>query len=301
MSDGPRLTDAAAAALAARKAREAAALRDNLRRRKAQGRDRAAPRQWALSGCVEMLFAAEHPGLPARIRAAAAAGLDAVEFWRWREKDLAPIRAACAETGLPVSVFSVDPVARLVDPATHGAFLQGVRDSITTARSFGTKRLIALSGDTLPGVAVEAQRDAVIAALRAAAPIAADAGVTLLLEPLNTALDHVGYFLDRTTDGLDIIDEVGHPAVRLLFDAYHSAMMEEDAASVLAGRGDRIGYVHAADRPGRHQPGGGTMDWAALSATLDEAGYRGPIGLEFRPDGPTVPAIATARTALNGG
>ena len=287
----PHLTPAAQAALDARRAREAQALRANLRRRRQQVRARTEGEAMTLSGCIEMLFVAEHADYPSRIRACRAAGLGAVEFWRWRDKDIEAIAAASRETGLPVSVFSVEPGGRLVDPATHGEFLQGLRETIPVAARLGTRRLIVLSGDSLPGVDVGTQREAVVAALRVAAPIAADAGVTLLLEPLNTRVDHVGCFLDHTADGLDIVDAVAHPAVRLLYDIYHSAMMAEDPAVVLAGRGDRVGYVHAADTGGRHQPGSGTIDWGHALGTLAGLGYGGPIGLEFRPAGATDAAL----------
>lgn len=293
----PHLTEAAAAALAARRAREAEALRANLRRRKQQSRDRAEGPALVLSGCIEMLFT-EHADFPARIHACREAGLGAVEFWRWRGKDIEAIAAASRASGLPVAVFSVEPAGRLVDPATHGAFLQGLRDTIPIAARLGTTRLIVLAGDTLPGVPAEAQRDAVIAALRAAAPIADAAGITLLLEPLNTVRDHAGYFLDRTTDGLDIVDAVGAPSVRLLFDIYHAAMMGEDPAVVLAGRGDRVGYVHAADTNGRHEPGTGTIDWRHVRETLAGLGYTGPIGLEFRPSADTTTALRQALALL---
>lgn len=251
-----------------------------------------------LSGCIEMLFVAEHADFPARIRACHSAGLDAVEFWNRRDKDIDGIAAAVGETGLPVEVFSVEPRARLVDQATHGEFIRGLRESIPVARRLGTTRLIALAGDAMPGVARAAQHDAVVAALREAAPIAADAGITLVLEPLNTAHDHVGYFLDRTAEGFDMVEEVGSPAVRLLYDIYHSAMMGEDPAAELAGRGALVGYVHAADRPGRNQPGSGVIDWKAAIAALQREGYGGPVGLEFRPTGTTAQALQAIRERL---
>ena len=73
-----------------------------------------------------------------------------------------------------------------------------------------------------------------MAALRRAAPVAADRGVTLLLENLNTRVDHPGHFLDRTPEALDIIDEVGDASVRVLFDLYHAVVMDESPAEVLA-------------------------------------------------------------------
>ncbi len=294
----PTLTETARLAAAERAARQATALRANLRRRKDQGRARAQEAGMRLSGCIEMLFAREHAAFPDRIRACKAAGLDAVEFWNWRDKDIDGIAAASAATGLPVEVFSVEPRARLVDPATHETFLRGLRETIPVARRLGTTRLIALSGDELPGVDRAAQHAALVAGLRAAAPIAEDAGITLALEPLNTALDHVGYFLDRTAEGFAVVEEVASPAVRLLYDIYHSAMMGEDPAAELAGKGTLVGYVHAADRPGRNEPGSGVIDWHAAAAALRREGYAGPVGLEFRPTGATEAALAAVREQL---
>jgi hydroxypyruvate isomerase len=253
-----------------------------------------------LSGCIEMLFKSEFEDFPARIRACRDAGLDGVEFWRWRGKDLDGIATALSETGLPVTAFSVEPSGHIVDPGTHAEFLRGVRGSITVAQRLGARTLIVLGGNALDGVPRAAQRAAIVAALRAAAPLAEAAGITLVLEPLNTVLDHVGQFLDRTPDGLDIVAEVGSSAVRLLYDAYHSAMMDEDPATVLAGRGALISHVHAADRPGRHEPGSGTIDWRALVATLRAVGYAGPVGLEYRPTGRTETSLRAARPLLAG-
>ena len=251
-----------------------------------------------LSGCVEMLFKPEHDDFPSRIRACRDAGLDAVEFWRWRAKDLGGIAAASRETGLPVAAFSVEPVGHLVDPATREEFLRGVRETIPVAQRLGTRTLIVVVGDAREGIPAAEQRQAIVDALRAAAPLAEAGGVTLALEPLNTVVDHVGYFLDSTSEGLDIIEEVASPAVRLLYDIYHSAMMGEDPAAVLAGRGALIAHVHAADRPGRHEPGSGTIDWRAAVAALRDVGYTGPIGLEFRPTGDSAASLRDIRGRL---
>jgi hydroxypyruvate isomerase len=119
--------------------------------------------------------------------------------------------------------------------------------------------------------------------LRAGAGLAAGSGVTLVLEPLNDAVDHKGYYLTSTAEGLDIVDEVGQPEVRLLYDIYHSAMMGEHIETVLAGRLDRVGHVHLADAPGRGEPGSGAMDWHERLLWLQDQGYSGLVGLEYRP------------------
>ena len=135
------------------------------------------------------------------------------------------------------------------------------------------------------------------AALKQAAPVAADAGLVLLLEPLNTRLDHPGYFLDSTSEGLDIVEEVDSPAVRLLYDLYHATMMGETAGP-LDGRGHLIGHLHVADAPGRHEPGTGSIDWPARLRDVERSGYRGMVGLEYRPARGTQEGLAATRLHL---
>ena len=108
-----------------------------------------------------------------------------------------------------------------------------------------------VSGDARPGVERSRQRDAITEALLRAAPIASKAGVRLLLEPLNTRVDHPGYFLDSTAEALEVINDVDDPAVRLLYDLYHSIVMGEDPQQVLAASVGcfAFGRVLGSDRP----------------------------------------------------
>jgi hydroxypyruvate isomerase len=235
-----------------------------------------------LGACIEWLFG-EEPSFSARIGRAAAAGLRHVEFWTWRDKDLDAVGQALSETGIALRVFVSEPTGRLVDPSTHAEFVAGVQASAAAARTLGCGHLIVLSGDRLPGATDHDQRDAVIGGLRQAAPVAAEHGVTLLLEPLNTRLDHPTEFLDSTARGLDIVEAVAAENVRLLLDVYHAVMMGESPQASAGDRLELVGHVHAADVPGRHEPGTGTIDWRAIVSWLDSGGYDGAIGLEFMP------------------
>lgn len=254
-----------------------------------------------LSACIEMLFVDEVPEFADRIRAAASAGASAVEFWTWRDKDLAAIDAALRETGLRLASFVSEPAGRLVDPTTHDTFLAGLEASLEVARRFGTERLIVLSGDALPGRPRHDQREALIAALRDAARMAEGAGVTLCLEPLNTRHDHPGYFLEHTDEGLDVIRAVGSDGVKLLYDLYHSVMMDEEPEAVLAEGLDLVGHVHIADAPGRHEPGTGTIDWTRRLRWLRAHGYEGYLGLEYRPIGPSAATISAVHDLARAG
>ena len=248
-----------------------------------------------LSACIEWLFAEGGRSFPDRFRAAADAGLERVEFWNLGDRNVDAIRSALRETGVRVTGFVSEPAARLVDPATHDEFVAGVRRSAAVASRLGADGLIVVSGDTQPGVSSVEQRHAIAGALGRAAPIAAEHGICLLLEPLNSLIDHKGYFLDSTPEALGIVRDVGHPSVRLLYDLYHSTVMGEDPAAVLSGAGDLVGHVHLADAPGRHEPGTGDIDWPRQLAALRTAGYEGALGLEYMPVRDTLSSLAFIR------
>ena len=147
--------------------------------------------------------------------------------------------------------------------------------------------MIAQAGDDRPGVPREAQHAALVRVLKDAAVIIKGSDVVLALEPLNDRVDHPGYYLTSTVEGLDIVDEVDRPELRLLYDIYHSAMMGEHIEDVLEGRLDRVVHVHLADTQGRGEPGSCTMDWQARLDWLADHGYSGFVGLEYRPTGST--------------
>lgn len=247
------------------------------------------------SACIEWLFAKEAPSVPDRIRAAKAAGLDGIEFWHWSNKDLDAVKAALDETGLPIAGILCEPIARITDPDAHPLFLEGVRASLSAAIKLGAPVMIAQAGDDRPGVPREAQHAALVRVLRDAAEIIKGSDVVLALEPLNDRVDHPGYYLTSTVEGLDIVDEVDRTEVRLLYDIYHSAMMGEHIEDVLEGRLDRVVHVHLADTQGRGEPGSGTMDWQARLDWLADHGYSGFVGLEYRPTGSTEDSLRFRR------
>ena len=261
------------------------------------------------SACIELLFADAQPlpplpGTPAsaepqkvassfpdRIRAARAAGLDAVEFWQWSNKDLGALKAALDETALPLAAILCEPIARVTDPATHAVFLDGVRASLDAAQKLGAPVMIAQAGDDRPGISRQAQHAALVKVFGEAAELLKGSGVVLAIEPLNDRVDHPGYYLTSTIEGLDIVDEVDRPEIRVLYDIYHSAMMGEHIEDVLDGRLDRIVHVHLADTQGRGEPGSGTMDWQHRLEWLADHGYDGLVGLEYRPTKATLETL----------
>lgn len=251
-----------------------------------------------LAPCIEWMFADDHADMGDRIRAAKAAGFEAAEFHLWRDKDLDSIAAALAETGVTLTGACVDPRRSLVDPAQHEEFLAAVADSLAAAQKIGSPPMIVASGFTREGVSAQEHFNEAVSVLKRAAALAEAADVMLVLEPLNDRVEHPGMYLVSTTLGLDIVDAVNSPKLRLLYDVYHSAVMDEDMETVLSGRMHLVHHVQIADLPGRNEPGTGTIDWAGTISTLKRLGYEGAIGMEYRPTLPPAESLATSREVL---
>ncbi|PDT02685.1 hydroxypyruvate isomerase [Rhizobium chutanense] len=252
------------------------------------------------SACIEWLFAEEGDSFPDRIRRAHTAGLTAIEFWRWSDKDLNAIEAALKETGHVVTSLVAEPMIALTDAANRQSWLKGLAESVAVAKRLGAPVLIAQAGDDLPGLSRKEQRRALTETLKAGADILEGSGVRLGVEPLNIRIDHIGYFLDSTREGLDIIDDVARPEIGIVYDIYHSAIMDERTEAVLDGRLDRVFHVHVADHPGRNEPGSGGIDLAHRLNWIFANGYDGAVGLEYRPMRPGADAVRAAIASLGG-
>ena len=250
------------------------------------------------SACIEMLFVPEATDPAERIRLAKAAGLEAVEFWLWSNKDLDAIARALDETGVKLAGIVAEPFAELTRESDHERFMRGLEQSRDVAIRLGAPVLICQSGPLLGGIERARQHDALTTAMARSADILAGSGVRLGLEPLNDLVDHPGYYLTSSEEAFAIVDAVNRPEIGLTYDLYHSMIMGEDPQTVAGGHLDRIFHVHLADHPGRNQPGTGRLDLRAQLAWLDRAGYDGFVGLEFRPTGSTVEALKETWVSL---
>jgi len=235
-----------------------------------------------LSACIEWLFADETNDVAERVHKAAECGLYGVEFHLWRDKPIRTVRKALDETGLKLTSFCVDPRRSIVDRAQRTELLEAVRASMEPARELGCNQLIIASGFELEGVTREAHFDLALESLAEAAQIATNNGVTLLLEPLNTRVDHPGMYLNSVSEGLDLVEAINSDGLRLVYDAYHSIVMGDDIHTLLQGRMNWVAHIQIADMPGRGAPGTGEIDWDAVLSMLDQEGYEGAIGLEYK-------------------
>ena len=244
-----------------------------------------------LSACIEMVFS-ELP-FAERFAAAKKAGLPAVEFWGWANKDLGLVKEKLDETGLRLAamcVSSADPdtakelsAKPLVYREGQAAYRAALEESIAAAKELGVQTLITTVGQARNDVTRAEQHTNIVLGLRAVSRLLEDAGIILVVEPLNVLTDHRGYFLDSSYEGFGIIEEVDSPNVRLLFDIYHQQISEGNIIPNIRRHIGLIGHFHAADNPGRFEPGTGELNYRKIFKTIEEAGYTQYVGLEYRP------------------
>ncbi|EMA59679.1 hydroxypyruvate isomerase family protein [Halorubrum lipolyticum] len=242
-----------------------------------------------ISICLEMVY--DDDPFVDRVSRAAEAGADAVEFWDWRARDLQAIADTAADVDIPVAGFVAG--GTLTDPEGTEEAAKTIRESIAVAADHGVPVLIVTTGPDQDGLDRPTQREAVIETLSAVAPDAEDAGVTLVVEPLNTAVDHPDYFLETSAEGFDIVDAVGSSRVKLLYDIYHQQVTEGNLIQTITDNVDRIGHFHVADVPGRHEPGTGELNYEAILEAIDDTEYDGYVGCEFSPTGDADEAVET--------
>ena len=234
-----------------------------------------------LSACIEMLY--DDDLFETRIHRAADVGLDAVEFWDWRHKDLDAIERAADDVG--VRLVGCIAGGTLTDPSAADETVATITESIETAAELGCSILIVTTGPDQEDLDRETQHANIVDVLSRVAPTAEAADVTLAIEPLNTAVDHPGYYLTTAAEGFEIVDQVGSSNVRLLYDIYHQQVTEGNLIATITENVEKIGHVHVADVPGRHEPGTGEINYERVFRAIDDAGYDGYVGLEYAPSG----------------
>ncbi len=210
------------------------------------------------------------------------AGLSAFEFWSWWDKDLDALQAAQASYGLDISACCTKFIS-LVDPERRDDYLDGLKESIATAKTLNCRTLISQVGDFREGIERSEQHRCLVDGLKSAAPFLEAAGITLVIEPLNELVDHPGYYLVRSDEAFEIIDETGSPAVKVVFDIYHQQVSEGHLIQNITGNIDKIGHFHAAGNPGRHELTDGEIHYPAVFEAIRSTTFEGFVGLEYWP------------------
>lgn len=241
---------------------------------------------------------------PQRFAAAAAAGFTAVEFLF--PYDHAPQEVAqwLNENDLKNVLFNMPPgdwaagergLASL--PGREEPFRAGVARAIEYARALGTPRLHAMAGLLPAGADRSRHRAVYVDNLRYAAEVLAQHGLDLLIEPINTR-DIPGYFLNTQAEAHAVREEVGAANLKVQMDFYHVQIVEGDIAMKFRKYFEHVGHIQVAGVPERNEPDDGEVNYRYLFRLVDELGYGGWIGCEYRPRAGTTQGLGWLKTLI---
>ncbi|GAA3401495.1 hydroxypyruvate isomerase family protein [Paenibacillus hodogayensis] len=252
------------------------------------------------SAHLEMNFGKEVP-FRDRWMAAKSFGFEGCEFV-WRNVELpeavhvrqtAPLEVSClgGTTGFAPGARPV-----LFLPEDRDRLARDTETAVAYARELSCSNLIMVPGNKIEGWSVEKHRQETVASLKYIAPLLEGAGITALIEPLNSKVDHKGVYCDTAEEGFRIIEETASPNVKVLYDAYHRQVMGENIVRAVREGHRAIGYYHLARVPGRNEPVGGEIDAFAFLEAVAETGYDGFVGLEYKPSADYLSAFQQIRS-----
>ena len=239
------------------------------------------------SANLSMLFT-ELPFLE-RFDSAARAGFEAVEFLFPYDHPAEEVAKAIQDSGvslvlhnLPAGNWAAGERGIACHPDRVPEFCEGLKRAMDYARVLGTPQVNCLAGILPMGVDPTLARATLVSNLRHAAALFSRKSVRLLMEPINT-FDIPGFFVNRTAQALQIMDDVDSDNLYLQYDIYHAQRMEGELSATLQKHLARIAHVQIADNPGRHEPGTGEIHYPHIFKWLDAIGYTGWVGCEYKP------------------
>jgi len=224
------------------------------------------------------------PELCRRLLGIGFAGVDLIYPDEW---------AVVRDSGLAVSMGYASRRENFIetgfnDPANHAMLLKELETAIPLARRAGVKNLIAMFGNRSPAIDEGRAVENCVAGLSKIAPLAAENGVTICVELLNSKVDHHGYQGDRTAFGAAVMKGIGSPNVKLLYDIYHMQVMEGDVIRTIRDNIQWIGHFHTGGVPGRHEIGTAQeLNYRAIANAIADLRFDGFLAHEFeatRPD-----------------
>lgn len=237
------------------------------------------------SANLSMLYT-EWPFLE-RFAQAAEDGFRAVEYVSPYEHPAEVVAAALSANGLTQALFNLPAgdwaagdrgLAAL--PERIDEFRQSVPKAIDYAQALGCDRLNCLAGIVPPEADRVAAEETFVGNLAFAASLFAEAGIKLLIEPINQR-DMPGFFLSTTRQAERILARVGSDNLYIQYDFYHMQVMQGDLVPGFKRLRERIAHVQIADTPGRHEPGSGEINYRFVLSELDRLGYDGWVGCEY--------------------
>jgi hydroxypyruvate isomerase len=220
------------------------------------------------------------PTLCKRIKSMGFTGLDLVHTDEW---DVVNDSGLVVSMGYPTRR---EPFIQtgFNDPANHALLLKELEATIPLAKRAGVKNMITMFGNRTPGIDTQQAIDNCVAGLSKIAPYAAENGVTICVELLNSKVDHHGYQGDSTAFGVAVMKGINSPNVKLLYDIYHMQIMEGDVIRTIRDNIPWIGHFHTGGVPGRHEINGTQeLNYHAIAAAIADLHFDGFIAHEFMP------------------
>ncbi|HVP46604.1 MAG TPA: TIM barrel protein [Bryobacteraceae bacterium] len=247
---------------------------------------------WTLKGSFEE-----------KLEAASQAGVQSVEmvgeYANWTDTDIARIKklARSLHLGMDVLIATPDwgrrPVS-MVDPTQRDNFLADVRNALRYAQELEIPQILLMSGNAIPGRTHDEQYASLLEGAKRAGDLVADANRTAIIEPLNSLVNHKGFFLTTCVEGAKLVRQVDNPHVRLLFDIYHEQVQIGNVIRTLTEAADIVAVFHVADNPGRNDPGSGEINYRNVYKAIRKTGYTGYVAMEYLPLGDQVQSLTQA-------
>jgi len=232
-----------------------------------------------------------------RLEKVAEAGYHAVElvgeYKSWSEEDFRRANRKRRELGITFDV-TAGLAHGVGDPKAREAFLSDLRQELPVMDKIECRAIIVMSGNVVPGLSRAEQHQSCIEGLKRAADIADEKGISLLLENIDLE-ENAHYYLWSVAEGFEIITRVGHPRVKFLDDFFHEQISEGNLIEKLEKNIDKLGLVHVADVPGRHEPGTGEINYTNIYKKLATLKYDRYLAMEFIPTGDPVASLRRAR------
>lgn len=236
-----------------------------------------------------------------RFGAAAAAGFKAVEFLFPYDYETEALDARLMESNLVIALFNMPPgdwgagergITSI--PGREAEFRAGVDRAVAYATKLRVPKVHAMAGIPPASADPAACRATLIENLKFAAARLAEHNITLVLEAINTR-DMPGFFVSTQAQSAEICAAVEAPNLKMQMDCYHMQVMEGDIAMRLRRYASQCGHIQIAGAPDRHEPDTGEIRYEYLFGVMDEIGYEGWVGCEYRPAGKTADGLGWFR------
>jgi hydroxypyruvate isomerase len=212
-------------------------------------------------------------------------GYDYIEWWLNEGRDLDALEASMQASGMFCHAFCT-PFISLVDASCHNQYIEELEKTLELSNRFGNQVIITQIGQATED-SHEQQLENLASGLDRCAPIVEKYNKLLVIEPLNTRLDHKGYSVSRSGDAAAVLKLVNNSHIKMLFDIYHQQISEGDIITRLQKYLPWIGHIHAAGVPGRGELDSGELSYRRIFSALEGMGYTQKVGLEYFPKRPS--------------